>query len=162
MKKILPRGNTDPMELSDYRGSPHMWRIQSQYCLSLQQLPRPYWISVTVARKPRKIMKQRRLIITWNAEGIHVLKPGWDLFFVGSHKCAYPTDMELISDRVDWLLFPPVFPIFPAPRRTPILPKPSRYFSASALNHSATVTHFRQIGETFIIESFRPPWLFQY
>ena len=30
----------------------------------------------------------------------HVLKPVWCLFFVGSHKCAYPTDIEVISDRV--------------------------------------------------------------
>ena len=85
-------------------------------------------------------------IITWNAEGIHVLKPDWNLFFVGSHKCAYPTDIELISDRVDWFIFPTVLPNFPAPRRTPILPKPSQFFSASALDHSATVTHFRYLG----------------
>ena len=47
----------------------------------------------------------------------HVLKPVWCLFFVGSHKCAYPKDIEVISDRVK-SLFPPVFPDFPAPRGT--------------------------------------------
>ena len=38
----------------------------------------------------------------------HVLKPS------GGHKCAYPTDIELSSNRVNFLLFPSVFPNFPA------------------------------------------------
>ena len=74
------------------------------------------------------------------------LKTGLVSFFVGSHKCAYPTDIEVISDRVKSLLFPPVFPDFPAPRGTHILFQPSR-LPASALDHSATVTHFRYFDE---------------
>ena len=57
----------------------------------------------------------------------HVLKPVWCLFFVGSHKCAYPTNIKVISDRVNLHFFSPVSPNFP---------------TASALDHSATVTHF--------------------
>ena len=43
------------------------------------------------------------------------------LFFVGSHKCAYPTDIELTSDRVNIPLYPSVYPNFPAPIRNHIL-----------------------------------------
>ena len=35
-------------------------------------------------------------IITWNAEGIPRLKTRLvSYFFVGSHKCAYPTDIRI-------------------------------------------------------------------
>ena len=44
------------------------------------------------------------------------------------------------------LLFPPVFPDFPAPRGTHILFQPSR-LPASALDHSANKTHFRYFDE---------------
>ena len=80
-------------------------------------------------------------------------------FFVGSHKCAYPTGIALNSDRVDLLLYSSVFPNFPAAIRTHIVSQPSR-LSASALDHSATVTQFRYLDEskqTFSVESFRPP-----
>ena len=74
---------------------------------------------------------------------VPLLKPVWCLFFVGSRKCAYPTDIELISDRVNLHLFPPVSPNFPTPRRTHNLSQPSQ-LSASALNHLATVTRSRE------------------
>ena len=86
----------------------------------------------------------------------HVLKPVWCLFFVGSHKCAYPTDIEVISDGVKSLLFPPVFPDFPAPGGTQILFQPSR-LPARALDHSATKTHFRSFDEKEIYCGIFPP-----
>ena len=91
------------------------------------------------------------VVITNCAHGMpkayHVLKPISCLFFVGSHKCAYSTDIQVISARVKSLLFPPVFPDFPAPRGTHILFQPSR-LPASALDHSATKTHFRYLDES--------------
>ena len=71
----------------------------------------------------------------------HVLKPGWCeilFFFVGSHKCAYPTDIELGSDRVNLRLYPSVYPNFPAPFRNHILYM--RFAIMCALDHSATAT----------------------
>ena len=87
--------------------------------------------------------------ITWNAEGITRLKTGLVSFFIiiGSHKCAYPTDIELSSDRMNLLLYPSVFPNFPAAIRTNVLYHPSQ-LSVSALDHSATVKHFQYQNES--------------
>ena len=63
-------------------------------------------------------------LISWNAKGIPRLKTGLGsnfIFFVGSHKCAYPTDIGLSSDRVNLPLYPSVYPNFPAPFRNHIL-----------------------------------------
>ena len=42
------------------------------------------------------------LLITWDAKGIPLQKTSCVFFFnffLRSHKCAYPTDIELSSDR---------------------------------------------------------------
>ena len=45
-------------------------------------------------------MTEKLSVITWNAEGIPRLKTGRVLFFVGSRKCAYPTDIDLRSGEI--------------------------------------------------------------
>ena len=82
-------------------------------------------------------------LFTWNAKGIPRLKTGLVsnfIFFVGSHKCTYPTDIELSSDQVNLPLYPSVYPNFPAPVRNHILSL--RFAIMCALDHSATATRF--------------------
>ena len=92
----------------------YTWRVTQRICSSLYLFPRGILLAGKNTGVPMSWLGN--LLLRGMPKAYHVLKPGWcRFFFVGSHKCAYPTDIRIKLRSGDFTFIPSSISELPCP-----------------------------------------------